>query len=461
MAKVPRTGSLIPVSSMPGGALLQMPEAAAPADLPPAGTIASQRETKVPVRGPCDGPGSRRRGAVMRIALIAPPWLAVPPVSYGGTERIIDTLARGLIEIGHDVVLLTTGDSTCPVPKRVTLPRAVGTDQASPAWELRNVIAAYDHAREAQVDVVHDHTLVGPFFARRFPRLPVVTTNHGPFEGDLADVYRAMTELIPVVAISHNQAAAAPRLRIPVEAVIHHGVHLTDYPIGTGRGGYAAFVGRMNPTKGVHVACQLAREAAIPLRIAAKMRERDEHDYFEGCIRPMLGGDIEYLGELDRGDTIRLMGDAALSAQPHRLARAIWAGHGRIPGHGHTGGRNAGRSGTRDRRRRHHRLAPRRSTTVARCTPLRRRPRPPRVPGRGRAEVHRREDGPALLDRLQRRHHPLAGTPPDAAQHGPTGPELPSTASSVAVRTRSKRRRDPSASQGPRSLPQRGRRRDK
>lgn len=252
----------------------------------------------------------------MRIGLIAPPWLAVPPVSYGGTERIIDTLARGLIEIGHDVVLLTTGDSTCPVPKRVTLPRAVGTDQASPAWELRNVIAAYDHAREAQVDVVHDHTLVGPFFARRFPGLPVVTTNHGPFEGDLADVYRAMTELIPVVAISHNQAAAAPRLRIPVEAVIHHGVHLTDYPTGTGRGGYAAFVGRMNPTKGVHLACQLAREAAIPLRIAAKMRERDEHDYFEGCIRPMLGGDIEYLGELDRGDTIRLMGDALCLLNP-------------------------------------------------------------------------------------------------------------------------------------------------
>jgi glycosyltransferase involved in cell wall biosynthesis len=252
----------------------------------------------------------------MRIGLISPPWLAVPPVGYGGTERIIDTLARGLVEIGHDVVLLTTGDSTCPVPRRATLARAVGTEQASPVWELRNVIAAYRQARDAGVDVVHDHTLVGPFFARRYPWLPVVTTNHGPFEGDLAEVYRTMTELVPVVAISHNQAAEARRLGIPVEAVIHHGVHLDDYPIGTGRGGYAAFVGRMNPTKGVHVACQLARQADIPLRIAAKMREPDEQAYFEGCVRPKLGGPIEYLGELTRGDTLALMGDARCLINP-------------------------------------------------------------------------------------------------------------------------------------------------
>jgi glycosyltransferase involved in cell wall biosynthesis len=252
----------------------------------------------------------------MRIGLIAPPWLTVPPVGYGGTERIIDTLARGLIEIGQDVLLLTTGDSTCPVPRQATLPRVVGVENASPTWELRNVIAAYDHARGAHVDVVHDHTLVGPFFAHRFPALPVVTTNHGPFEGDLAEIYRAIAEHVPVVAISHNQAAEARRLAIPIEAVVHHGVHPGDYPIGTGRGGYAAFVGRMSPSKGVHIACQVAREAGIPLRLAAKMREPDERDYFEGCIRPLLGGPVEYLGELTRGDSLTLMGDALCLLNP-------------------------------------------------------------------------------------------------------------------------------------------------
>ena len=51
----------------------------------------------------------------LRVGIIAPPWLPVPPVAYGGTENVIDILARGLVTAGVDVVLITTGDATCPV----------------------------------------------------------------------------------------------------------------------------------------------------------------------------------------------------------------------------------------------------------------------------------------------------------------------------------------------------------
>ena len=63
----------------------------------------------------------------LRIGLIAPPWVAVPPPEYGGTELVIDQLARELTAAGHEVVLCTTGDSTCPVERHWTLPAAVGT----------------------------------------------------------------------------------------------------------------------------------------------------------------------------------------------------------------------------------------------------------------------------------------------------------------------------------------------
>ncbi|HYO18730.1 MAG TPA: glycosyltransferase family 4 protein, partial [Dermatophilaceae bacterium] len=53
----------------------------------------------------------------MRIALVAAPWLPVPPPAYGGSEGVIDRLATGFLEAGHDVLLFTTGDSTCPVPR--------------------------------------------------------------------------------------------------------------------------------------------------------------------------------------------------------------------------------------------------------------------------------------------------------------------------------------------------------
>src|SRR5690606_23911865 len=69
----------------------------------------------------------RRGERSVRIAIIAPPWVAVPPPAYGGTEAVLDGLARGLQAAGHDVLLCTTGDSTCPVPKSWVLPEAAGT----------------------------------------------------------------------------------------------------------------------------------------------------------------------------------------------------------------------------------------------------------------------------------------------------------------------------------------------
>jgi hypothetical protein len=40
----------------------------------------------------------------MKIGLIAPPWEPVPPYAYGGTEAVVDALARGFLSEGHEVV---------------------------------------------------------------------------------------------------------------------------------------------------------------------------------------------------------------------------------------------------------------------------------------------------------------------------------------------------------------------
>jgi glycosyltransferase involved in cell wall biosynthesis len=153
---------------------------------------------------------------------------------------------------------------------------------------------------------VHDHTLIGPVYAERFEGLGVVTTNHGPFQSELGDLYRAIADQVPIIAISHHQAGTAPE--IPVAAVIHHGVDTSRFPVGGGNGGYAAFLGRMCPEKGVSAAIRVARLAGVPLRIAAKMSEPAERAYFEAEVRPLLGGDVEYLGELDAYEKAELLG---------------------------------------------------------------------------------------------------------------------------------------------------------
>src|SRR5213082_1061474 len=47
----------------------------------------------------------------MRVALVSPPFLSVPPADYGGTELVIAELARSLTKRGHETVVYATGDS--------------------------------------------------------------------------------------------------------------------------------------------------------------------------------------------------------------------------------------------------------------------------------------------------------------------------------------------------------------
>src|SRR5579859_6763762 len=116
----------------------------------------------------------------MHIGLIAPPWAPVPPVLYGGTELVVDRLARGLVAAGHDVLLFASGDSTCPVTRRHILPVAQGWRIGQVVPELLHVAAGYQAL--ADCDIVHDHTVAGPLYGARFVDLPIVTTAHGPLD---------------------------------------------------------------------------------------------------------------------------------------------------------------------------------------------------------------------------------------------------------------------------------------
>jgi len=248
----------------------------------------------------------------MRVGLIAPPWLPVPPPKYGGTEAVIDNLARGLSDRGHDVVLFCTGDSTCPVPRRWVFEHAERDNLGQVVSEVRHVIAAYDAV--ADCDVVHDHSIVGPLYAQRFPWLPLVTTAHGPFSSGLDDFYRAIAARTPIIAISRHQASTAGAT--PVAAVIHHGVEPDMFPFGAGDGGYYCWLGRMTPYKGARIAALVARRAGVRLVMAAKMQHGDEVAYFHEAVEPLLGGDVEYVGEVTARERNRLLAGAIALINP-------------------------------------------------------------------------------------------------------------------------------------------------
>jgi glycosyltransferase involved in cell wall biosynthesis len=249
----------------------------------------------------------------VQIGLIAPPWIPVPPPGYGGTEAVIDNLARGLTALGHDVRLFTVGESTCPVPRR-WLYRSPAEPMGDRFREAAHVLAAYQAL--AGADIIHDHTGLGPLLAGRrgICHPPVVTTVHGPVTPRNRRTLAEAARYAPIVAISRAHARSFGG--IPVAAVIHHGIDLDAYTPGSGTGGYLLFTGRMSPDKGVHLAVRVARRAGWPLVIAAKIREPAERAYFDQQVRPLLGPGDDLLAEQPLAARADLMRHAAALVNP-------------------------------------------------------------------------------------------------------------------------------------------------
>lgn len=252
-----------------------------------------------------------RRGQIsrLRIGLLAPPWVPVPPPSYGGIEQVVATLAAGLVERGHDVVLVAAPGSAIPgaevVSPLVSLPGIIG----EPAADWRHVLAGMEVLRGC--DVVIDHS--GPLGALLTSGLdlPALHVTHGPLEAVPTEIYEGVSRHSPrlrLVAISEAQRTLAPSL--PFAGVCHNGMDLDAAPFRARPDGYLAFLGRMSPEKSPADAIRIARAAGLPLLIAAKCREPAEHEYFARHVAPELGPGVVWLGELDAAGKYALLAGA-------------------------------------------------------------------------------------------------------------------------------------------------------
>src|SRR5436190_1571252 len=136
--------------------------------------------------------------------------------------------------------------------------------------------------------------------------------------GDPGDVYEQVAQVAPrtrLVSISMKQRQ--PRPRLPWLANIPNALDFSLYPVHPHRGDYLLFLGRMNREKGAHRAVAVATEAGLPLKLAGKMREPAEQEYFRQFIAPHLrDGEIEYLGEVTHGEKVELLRNARATLFP-------------------------------------------------------------------------------------------------------------------------------------------------
>ena len=216
----------------------------------------------------------------MKIAIISSIFLKTPPDKYGGTERVVATLADGLVNRGHEVTLFATGDSKT----KAKLDYLFELPQWS--WEKEGAHARYAFSKAVDYDLVHNYSYSG---------LPLVQDSIVPTVStvrSLSNIYRQFKNNL-YIAISQRQRFIFGELK--KMRVAYHGINVEHFPFESESEDYLVWVGRFCPDKGVHHTIKVAKALNMSLKLIGIM---GDIEYFNTAIKPYMGEQIKYLGEL-------------------------------------------------------------------------------------------------------------------------------------------------------------------
>jgi glycosyltransferase involved in cell wall biosynthesis len=203
----------------------------------------------------------------------------LPVVGYGGIERVVVALARGLVELGHRVTLISSPGSQVPEVTVVPVaPKILGAPGFS-----------YAPYFPAGADILHTH-----FQPQAIQTVPHVWTLHG----------NTRPGVVPppnTIFVSRNHATRAGR-----ETFVHNGLDPAEFEFRREKDNYDLYLGRLHSVKGYQWAIEGTRRLGRRLVIA-------------GGWRPSLSRNLKYLGSVDGTQKRELLAGARLLWMP-----ALW-----------------------------------------------------------------------------------------------------------------------------------------
>ncbi|MBI4733925.1 MAG: glycosyltransferase family 4 protein [Rubrobacteridae bacterium] len=230
----------------------------------------------------------------MKILLISPPWIRVPPKGYGGIEWVVALLADELAKMGHEVVLYATGDSDTKAELRFVFEEGQTSKMGSTVYDSIQVSTALREANN--FDIIHDHS---GFLTVAFSFLldtPVLHTLHGAFNEDTKLFYSTFKDAVYYNAISEYQKSCMTGLNY-VDTV-YNAIDIYNYPFSTEKEDYLIMVSRVCADKGTHHAIDVANKMNEKLVLVGKVDPVDRN-YFEEMIKPRIDGEqIVFKGEV-------------------------------------------------------------------------------------------------------------------------------------------------------------------
>jgi glycosyltransferase involved in cell wall biosynthesis len=233
----------------------------------------------------------------VNIAQVAPLYESVPPRAYGGTERVVSYLTEALVEMGHEVTLVASGDSVTSARLVSVVPRGLRLDPRMPDPLVWHTIMMDMVLKAASTfDIIHFHTDILQLALVGQCEAACLSTPHGRLDlPDLKPLFRRFSNH-PMVSISNSQRTPVPSANW--RGTVHHGLPLGLYSLHAQPKDYFAFVGRISPEKRADRAIEIAKACDCPLRIAAKVDAADRA-YFESTIEPLLDDSlVTFVGEI-------------------------------------------------------------------------------------------------------------------------------------------------------------------
>jgi glycosyltransferase involved in cell wall biosynthesis len=229
----------------------------------------------------------------LRVAIVAPPWLALPVKGYGGIELVLEGLVDGLREHDVDVEIFGNGSHKIRGVKTHSFYKTEQFDHIhKPYYEVLPLVQAHlqyaiNKIRDdGKFDVVHDHnTIIGPQFFAMASQLsgmpPVLHTFHGPPFSTQQTLDQGVPDNRPqldllkdmgnmyMVAISEAMGKMAPRtIRSHLLPAVHNAIELEHFPFVEKKKDYFITLARFTQDKGQHLAAKFAAKYKKRLRMA-------------------------------------------------------------------------------------------------------------------------------------------------------------------------------------------------
>jgi glycosyltransferase involved in cell wall biosynthesis len=278
-----------------------------------------RRDNVMPQSAPHSGTEPARADPPRRVAMLAPPWIPIPPPGYGGIESMLALLCDALVARGHDVELFCAPGSRSRAKVTPLLPAAHPESIERALFEADHVGRALDRIEGADqpFELIHDHTSATALASANRIATPLVHTVHGPFDADTTPFYDAHGAKGRLVCISQAQARMAPS-GADVATVVYNPLDVDAWPVGYHKEDWLLWLGRFVPEKGPQRAIQVAKESGRKLVLAGTVQPRYER-WFATEIAPHIDGTkIRFVGEVGGARKQRLFADAYAFLMPIR-----------------------------------------------------------------------------------------------------------------------------------------------